>query len=183
MPQTDSPARDRMPVVIRVEQVEQFTEQMVLDRPSIRHQEVYCTSSPADTSTTERATFAGVAAAYILDDQDGTRVIELRYPCGRLAQTPQREATAAFVLSVQAAACIKAAVIDSGLRWRVGRPSLIPPDGCTLRWYTVRTANGERQWQADSPDHAREQHHDAFAGEPGEDILAVIYGDPVDPQP
>lgn len=183
MPQTSTPTRDRMAIVIRVEQVEQFIEQMVLDRPNIRHHEVFCTSSPADTSTPERAAFAGVAAAYILDDQDGTRMVELRYPCGRLTPTQHKEATAAYVLSVQAAASIKAAVLDSGLRWRVGRPSLLPPDGCTLRWYTVRTANGERSWQADSPNHAREQHLDAFAGDPGEDILAVIYGDPVEPQP
>jgi hypothetical protein len=183
MPQTKSRTAERMAIVIRVEQVEQFIEQMVLDRPNIRHKDVFCTSSPADTSTRERAVFAGVAAAYILDDQDGTRVVELRYPCGRLAPIQQKEATAAYVLSVQAAACIKAAVLDSGLRWRVGRPSLIPPDGCTLRWYTVRTTNGERDLQADGPDHAREQHLDAFTGEPGEEILAIIYGDPVEPQP
>lgn len=54
MPQTNTPTRDRMAIVIRVEQVEQFIEQMVLDRPNIRHHEVFCTSSPADTSTPER---------------------------------------------------------------------------------------------------------------------------------
>lgn len=39
--------------------------------------------------------------------------------------------------------------------------------------YVVRTQNGERTWFADDAEHAREQHLDAFGGEPGEDILEV----------
>lgn len=46
------------------------------------------------------------------------------------------------------------------------------------RLYTVRTVNGDRQWQADSAQHAREQHTEAFAGQPGETIQEVFAGQP-----
>jgi hypothetical protein len=42
-----------------------------------------------------------------------------------------------------------------------------------LQNYTVLTANGERTWQSEDACHAREQHEDAFANEPGEKIISV----------
>lgn len=42
-----------------------------------------------------------------------------------------------------------------------------------LREYVITTANGRRTWHAEDEQHAREQHADAFTGEPGEDVLAV----------
>ncbi|HEY3830183.1 MAG TPA: hypothetical protein VGL57_13400 [Solirubrobacteraceae bacterium] len=41
------------------------------------------------------------------------------------------------------------------------------------RVYTVLTANGERNWTADDPEHARRQHEESFGGEPGETIEDV----------
>lgn len=42
-----------------------------------------------------------------------------------------------------------------------------------LQNYIVVTDNGERDWQAEDADHARDQHEDAFADEPGETIISV----------
>jgi hypothetical protein len=42
-----------------------------------------------------------------------------------------------------------------------------------LHPYIVRTANGEREWQAEDKQHAREQHNEAFGGQPGEAITAI----------
>lgn len=39
--------------------------------------------------------------------------------------------------------------------------------------FVVTTENGERVWQAEDADHAREQHEDAFGGQEGEQILHV----------
>jgi len=39
--------------------------------------------------------------------------------------------------------------------------------------YVVATANGERDWCADDAEHAREQHEDAFSGQPGEQIRSI----------
>ncbi len=47
-----------------------------------------------------------------------------------------------------------------------------PPAG--LRDFVITTANGERNWLADDEAHAREQHADAFGGDPGEDIVSVV---------
>jgi hypothetical protein len=47
------------------------------------------------------------------------------------------------------------------------------PPGDPLHIYIVTSENGEREWHADSASHAREQHLDAFDGDPGEAILAV----------
>jgi hypothetical protein len=47
-----------------------------------------------------------------------------------------------------------------------------------LHVYVVRSCNGEREWQAVDEQHAREQHEDAFAGEPGEAIIAVRRAQP-----
>jgi len=133
MPQTNTAQRAPSPhgaqppiIVVRVESIEAFIEQMVCDAARIRHREVCCASLPSSTGGQEPLTFAGVIAGYILQDDDGLRLVELRYPCGRLASSGNREATAAYVLSVQAAACIKAAVLDTGLRWRTGRLTLDP---------------------------------------------------------
>lgn len=275
MSQTDTARRAASPlssqspiIVVRIDCIEAFIEQMVYDAAHIRHREVCCSSLPSTTGGHEPFTFARVIAGYILEDDDGPRLVELRYPCGRLGGSGNDEAKAAYVLSVQAAASIKAAVLDTGLRWRVGRLTLDPsplmpqstdllrslcnrtatpagttyspwtdgaavglecrrhdghrtflylnPSGeddeghgsvfiyhgtagdpakdtpqhwydpfpaTTLDCYTVRTVNnGERQWQAESPMHAREQHVDAFGGQPGEEILAVLYGNPASPE-
>jgi hypothetical protein len=37
-----------------------------------------------------------------------------------------------------------------------------------------RSPAGDRQWTADSEDHVREQHHDAFGDDPDEKILEVF---------
>jgi hypothetical protein len=50
-----------------------------------------------------------------------------------------------------------------------------------LHVYVVRSANGEREWQAEDEQHAREQHEEAFAGEPGEAITAVRREQPARP--
>ncbi|MGH2903568.1 MAG: hypothetical protein ACRDK7_08305 [Solirubrobacteraceae bacterium] len=42
-----------------------------------------------------------------------------------------------------------------------------------LQNHTVVTANGERTWQAEDACHAREQHEDAFADQPGEKIISL----------
>jgi hypothetical protein len=42
-----------------------------------------------------------------------------------------------------------------------------------LSVYVVRSENGERRWQAESTEHAREQHDEAFGEEPGETVLGV----------
>lgn len=41
-------------------------------------------------------------------------------------------------------------------------------------WFTVRTANADRQWQADCADHARRKHEEAFSDQEGEAVLAVV---------
>ena len=51
-------------------------------------------------------------------------------------------------------------------------------DPGVLHIYVVRTANGEREWHAEDTQHAREQHDDAFAGEPGETIIAIRRQEP-----
>lgn len=43
----------------------------------------------------------------------------------------------------------------------------------TLETFVITTANGRREWQAEDADHAAEQHEDAFADEPGEQIIAI----------
>lgn len=48
-----------------------------------------------------------------------------------------------------------------------------PPTYAGLTRYLVRSENGEREWHAEDAVHAREQHDDAFAGEPGETLIAV----------
>jgi hypothetical protein len=45
------------------------------------------------------------------------------------------------------------------------------------RVYAVVTENGERNWAADNYDQAREQHEEAFGGEPGEAIQDVYLAD------
>lgn len=51
-------------------------------------------------------------------------------------------------------------------------PAPQPKDGRRSVWI-VQTQNGDREWHADSAQHAREQHNEAFTGEPGEDIIEV----------
>jgi hypothetical protein len=57
-----------------------------------------------------------------------------------------------------------------------------PSSTSLTRVYTVRTANGDRDWHADNARHAREQHDEAFGGEPGETIERVFTLHP-NPQP
>lgn len=43
----------------------------------------------------------------------------------------------------------------------------------SLYVYVVETENGQRFWYAESKQHARDQHLDAFAKEPGEEIVSI----------
>ena len=43
----------------------------------------------------------------------------------------------------------------------------------TLYIFIVETENGQRAWYAESKQHARDQHLDAFAKEPGEEIVSI----------
>lgn len=47
--------------------------------------------------------------------------------------------------------------------------------------YVITTENGKRTWWADDAQHAREQHEEAFQGEPGEIVLAIEHDPHAEP--
>ncbi len=54
------------------------------------------------------------------------------------------------------------------LRKRIGETASAPvtSGGTSLQTYVITSEPGERRWQAEDADHAREQHEDAFPDEP-----------------
>lgn len=125
--QTRCPTGLQSPTIaIHLDSVRDFVEELRNDSPRIRHAEVRWTSETVTAIGEHTVMFEMLTAGYITEDGVHPKLVELRYPCGRITGTRREDDIASQEIISDALQAIRCAAIDCGLDWRPGRFSLDP---------------------------------------------------------